>query len=102
MIAQACAVSGLQNPVPFTDGAPGDRRVSVLIVQDHPLLASAIARVLEGQPDLSVAGVASSGAEAIEAAGRNRPDVVLMDFRLPDVTGPTAAHSIKREHADAA
>ena len=102
MIAQARAVSGLQNPVPFTDGEPGDRRVSVLIVQDHPLLASAIARVLEGQPDLSVAGVSSSGAEAIEAAGRNRPDVVLMDFRLPDVTGPTAAHSIKREHADAA
>src|ERR1700681_2532507 len=103
MIATRLAgVSVVQNPEPATNGEPGDRRVSVLIVQDHPLLASAIARVLEGQPDLSVAGVSSSGADAIVAAGRNRPDVVLMDFRLPDVTGPTAARSIKGEHADAA
>jgi DNA-binding NarL/FixJ family response regulator len=92
----------VQNPEPATNGETTDRRVQVLIVQDHPLLASAIARVLEGQPDLSVAGVTSSGAGAVEAAGRNRPDVVLMDFRLPDVTGPTAARSIKGEHADAA
>jgi DNA-binding NarL/FixJ family response regulator len=73
-----------------------------LIVQDHPLLASALARVLEGEPDLAVAGVAASGAEAAEAASQNRPDVVLMDFRLPDVAGPAAARTIKNEHADAA
>jgi DNA-binding NarL/FixJ family response regulator len=78
------------------------RRVQVLIVQDHPLLASAIARVLEGQPDLAVSGVSSSGADAVEAAAQNRPDVVLMDFRLPDVTGPTAARTIKNAHVDAA
>ena len=73
-----------------------------MIVQDHPLLASALARVLEGEPDIAVAGVSVSGAEAAEAAAQNRPDVVLMDFRLPDVTGPAAARMIKNEHADAA
>ena len=87
---------------PETDIELHARRVQVLIVQDHPLLASAIARVLEGQPDLAVSGVSSSGSDAVASAAQNRPDVVLMDFRLPDVTGPTAAHSIKREHADAA
>jgi DNA-binding NarL/FixJ family response regulator len=66
------------------------------------LLASAIARVLEGQPDLAVSGVSASGADAVESVALHRPDVVLMDFRLPDVTGPDAARTIKSAHADAA
>ncbi len=76
--------------------------MNVLIVQDHPLLASAIAHVLETQSDLAVSGVSASGAGALESAAQRRPDVVLMDFRLPDVTGPMAARMIKKEHADAA
>jgi DNA-binding NarL/FixJ family response regulator len=83
-------------------GAPVTRRMRVLIVQDHPLLASAIARVLEGLPDLAVCGVSTSGAAAVAAAIQNRPDVVLMDFRLPDMTGPDAARMIQNEHAEAA
>jgi two-component system, NarL family, nitrate/nitrite response regulator NarL len=78
------------------------RRVQVLIVQDHPLLASAIARVLEGQPDLAVSGVSASGAAAVASVELNKPDVVLMDFRLPDVSGPSAARTIKTAHAEAA
>jgi DNA-binding NarL/FixJ family response regulator len=73
-----------------------------LIVQDHPLLASALARILEGQPDLAVSGVSSSGAGALKAAAQERPDVVLMDFRLPDVTGPNAARMILGECPEAA
>ena len=88
------------------EAAPGGetvaRRVHVLIVQDHPLLASALARVLEGQPDLAVSGVSASGADAVKSAALQRPDVVLMDFRLPDVTGPEAARMIQSEHAEAA
>jgi two-component system, NarL family, response regulator DevR len=92
----------MRNPEPINTVEPAGRRVQVLIVQDHPLLASAISRVLEAQPDLAVAGVSSSGADAVQAAADNRPDVVLMDFRLPDVTGPAAARMIKSAHADAA
>lgn len=92
----------VRNPEPVTEAEPSARRVRVLIVQDHPLLASAIARVLEGQPDLIVSGVSSSGAGALKAAAVYRPDVVLMDFRLPDVTGPEAARMIQSEHADTA
>lgn len=92
----------MRNPHPAPTSEPGARRVNVLIVQDHPLLASAIAHVLETQSDLTVSGVSASGAGALESAAEKRPDVVLMDFRLPDVTGPMAARMIKKEHADAA
>jgi two-component system, NarL family, response regulator DevR len=71
------------------------RPVRVLIVQDHPLLASAIAKVLEGHADLAVAGIAATGGEAIRAATRDKPDVVLMDYRLPDLSGPEAAAQIQ-------
>ena len=92
----------VRNPEAAISPEPIARRVHVLIVQDHPLLASALARVLEGQADLAVSGVSASGAAALESAASNRPDVVLMDFRLPDVTGPEAARMIQREHTKAA
>ena len=92
----------MRNPERVATTESAARRVQVLIVQDHPLLASAISRVLEAQPDLAVSGVSSSGADAVQAATDNRPDVVLMDFRLPDVTGPAAARMIKSAHAEAA
>ena len=92
----------MRNAHSVTQGNPAPRRVRVLIVQDHPLLASAIARVLEGEPDLSVSGVSASAADALQAAAQDRPDVVLMDFRLPDVSGPEAARMLQSEHAEAA
>jgi DNA-binding NarL/FixJ family response regulator len=76
--------------------------VRVLIVQEHPLLATAMAEVLEGQPDLAVSSVCASGAAAVKATAHDRPDVVLMDFRLPDLTGPEAARMIQNEHSQAA
>ncbi|HZQ49184.1 MAG TPA: response regulator transcription factor [Candidatus Dormibacteraeota bacterium] len=76
--------------------------MQVLIVQDHVLLASAIARVLEAEPDIKVSGVASSGASAVLKAEETMPDVVLLDFRLPDMTGPSAARTLKNSHESAA
>jgi DNA-binding NarL/FixJ family response regulator len=69
--------------------------VRVLVVQDHPLLASAIAKILNSHEDLTVCGVAKSGLEAANMAAREEPSVVLMDFRLPDLSGPAAAANIK-------
>ena len=68
-------------------------------MQDHPLLASALARALEGQPDFAVCGVSGSGAAALITAADNPPDVVLMDFRLPDMSGPEAARMIQDQYA---
>lgn len=69
--------------------------VRVLVVQDHPLLASAIARVLNGEEDMTVIGIARRGDEAATLAAEHQPSVVLMDFRLPDVSGPAAAAKIR-------
>jgi DNA-binding NarL/FixJ family response regulator len=87
---------------PEASGEMAPRPVQVLIVQDHPLLASAIARVLGAESDLAVSGVSASGAQAMAAATKNRPDVVLMDFRLPDMSGPDAARRLQSEHAEVA
>lgn len=71
--------------------------VRVLVVQDHPLLASAIARVLDTHEDLSVIGIAPDGRQAAALAAKEQPSVVLMDFLLPDMTGPVAAARIRTE-----
>jgi two-component system, NarL family, nitrate/nitrite response regulator NarL len=67
----------------------------VLVVQGHPLLASAIARVLESQEDLVVCGIARRGDDATKLAAQENPSVVLMDFVLPDSSGPVAAAKIR-------
>lgn len=69
--------------------------VRVLVVQDHPLLASAIARVIDSEEDLTVIGIARRGEEAAILAAEHGPSVVLMDFRLPDLSGPAAAARIR-------
>jgi len=76
--------------------------VRVLVVQDHPLLASAIAKVLDTQGDMSVCGIARRGDEAAIMAASEKPAVVLMDFRLPDLSGPAAAARIRTAVPDAA
>jgi len=70
----------------------------VLIVDDHELVAQALARTLDGESDLHVVGHELTVAGAIAAAGRLRPDLVLMDFELPDGLGTDATAAIKRDH----
>jgi two-component system, NarL family, nitrate/nitrite response regulator NarL len=69
-------------------------KLQVMVVQGHALLGSAIARILQ-DADLCVCGIARTGAGAAAVAFRNRADVVLMDFHLPDVSGPSAAAMIR-------
>jgi two-component system, NarL family, nitrate/nitrite response regulator NarL len=76
--------------------------VRVLVVQDHPLLASAIAKVLDSEEDLCVCGIARRGDEAANLAAIEKPSVVLMDFRLPDLSGPAAAALIRSAVPEAA
>jgi DNA-binding NarL/FixJ family response regulator len=71
--------------------------VRVLIVQDHPLLASAIAAVLNTHYGITVCGIAPDGEQAARLAAIEQPTVVLMDFILPDMTGPVAAARIRTE-----
>jgi two-component system nitrate/nitrite response regulator NarL len=76
-------------------GDPVMSPIRVLIVQDHPLLASAIAKILDSQSDLTVSGIARRADEAAKLAAEDQPAVVLMDFLLPDSSGPVAATKIR-------
>ncbi|RME31603.1 MAG: DNA-binding response regulator, partial [Thermoflexia bacterium] len=59
----------------------------LLLVDDHILFRKGLARLLDAQPDFQVVGEASDGAEGIEKARALRPDVVLMDLRMPVCDG---------------
>jgi DNA-binding NarL/FixJ family response regulator len=71
--------------------------IRVLVVDDHPVLREGIARMLDGQEDMTLVGQASNGREAIESFLRLRPDVTLMDLRMPDMSGIDAIAAIRAE-----
>ncbi|MFL6600481.1 MAG: response regulator [Steroidobacteraceae bacterium] len=75
----------------------GLTRIRILTVDDHPLLREGIAAVIEGQPDMTLAAEATNGLEAIEAFRKHRPDVALMDLRMPDMNGIEAIRAIRTE-----
>src|SRR5262245_23477691 len=79
----------------------GDDRISILCVDDHPLFQAGIRYLIESRSDMQLIGVASSGAEGISLARRHVPDVILMDLRLPDMSGIAAVVSIREQRADA-
>ncbi|MEU3092908.1 response regulator [Streptomyces massasporeus] len=72
--------------------------VHILIVDDHPVVRFGLRGMLETYDDLRVVGEAGSGDEAIVLAAATRPDVVLMDLRMPGTDGATATARIRREH----
>ncbi|WP_436700547.1 response regulator [Nocardioides sp. BYT-33-1] len=68
--------------------------ISVLIVDDHQLARSGLRSLIEPEPDLTVAGEAGDGPSAVGLARRLRPDVVLMDLKMPGGDGLAATRSI--------
>jgi DNA-binding NarL/FixJ family response regulator len=72
--------------------------VKVLVVDDEPMVCAHLRTILGSAEDLEVVGEAHDGAAAVEAVLRNRPDVVLMDLRMPGVDGLTAIERIGRLH----
>jgi DNA-binding NarL/FixJ family response regulator len=82
-----------------TDGAvaeTGDVNViRVLIVDDHQMMAEGVRAALESEPDIEVVAMAGTAADAVARAEETLPDVVLMDFRLPDRDGSQATLDVR-------
>jgi DNA-binding NarL/FixJ family response regulator len=76
--------------------------IRVLIVEDHRLVAEGLQAVLSAYRDIQLVGVAGSVAEAVRIDADSPPDVILMDFRLPDGTGADAAVRIRKQHRSVA
>jgi DNA-binding NarL/FixJ family response regulator len=74
-----------------------DSRIRVLVVDDHPVLRDGIAAIVGGQPDMTIAGEAANGMEAIERYSALRPDVTLMDLQMPGMEGTDAIRLIRKE-----
>lgn len=73
--------------------------VRVLIADDHPVVRQGLRGMLTGEPDIQVAGEAADGEEAVALAAELRPDVVLMDLRMPGMDGVEATRAINAANA---
>lgn len=74
--------------------SPPDRS-SVLVVDDHALLRTGVANIINQEPDLFVVAEAANGVEAVAAFARHRPDVTLLDLRMPEMEGVEAVRQIR-------
>jgi DNA-binding NarL/FixJ family response regulator len=74
-------------------------QIRVFCVDDHPLMREGIAAVIRNEQDMELVAEASSGREAIQGFSVHRPDITLMDLRLPDISGIDAMIAIRTEHS---
>lgn len=79
----------------------GDSLIQVVIADDHPIVRDGLNAVINDQPDMAVVAEASNGKEAIELARQHRPDVMLIDLRMPQMNGLEAITTIRAEWSQA-
>ncbi len=83
------------------DVAASRRKVTILAVDDHPIVREGIASIIQCEEDMEIVGEASNGREAVDVFRQKRPDVTLMDLQMPNVNGIDAITAIRSEYPDA-
>ena len=81
---------------PIPKAAP-DRPIRVLIADDHEVVRIGLATLLDAQPGMTVVAQAASGTDAVRLARQHRPDVVVMDIRMPNGSGIQACRALNAE-----
>ena len=76
--------------------ASGEQPIRLLIADDHPVVRDGLSGMFAADPDFSVVGEASDGSQALRLADALRPDVILMDLRMPGMDGVTAIAELGR------
>lgn len=79
----------------------GNERIRVILADDHPVVREGLGAVLVRQPDFALVAEAENGAQAVELYREHRPDVLLMDLRMPVMSGLDAVRAIIAEFPDA-
>ena len=77
------------------------KQIRILSVEDHPVFRAGLNTIIGSQPDMLLVAQTANGVEAIEEFRRHRPDVTLMDLRLPDLSGLDVMIAIRSEFPDA-
>jgi two-component system, NarL family, response regulator len=78
-----------------------DHKIEVLVVDDHPIMRMGVCAIIDARADMRVCAQAGSGDEAVLMFKKHRPDVTLMDLRLPGMSGLDALRTIRQEDAHA-
>ena len=81
------------------DTGSGDRpSIGVLIADDHEVVRRGLSMTITGERDMRLLGAAATGAEAVALAQSTQPDVVLLDFQMPDMDGVAAAAALRKRY----
>ncbi len=78
-----------------------NKKIRILIVDDHFLLRMGLATSINAESDMAIVAEAATGAQTQELYRKHRPDIVLMDLRLPDMDGVAVTNAIRAEHPEA-
>jgi DNA-binding NarL/FixJ family response regulator len=76
-------------------------RIRIMVVEDHHVVRQGLVAFLKGTPDMEVIAEAQDGAQAVERFRQHRPDITLMDLRMPNLGGAQATEAIRKEFPQA-
>jgi DNA-binding NarL/FixJ family response regulator len=80
---------------------PTSEKIRILCVDDHSLVRKGLASIIANEPDMELVGEAATGREAVDSFNELRPEVVLMDLRMPEMDGIEAVRQIRKIEPDA-